>query len=675
MKKFFALLLVFILSISIVSCVNTDIENEEDEATTPSTTNEVDNSNDTAAGSEAEVTETLELADSLRINFATGNNLNTITYQQTTPLTLPDGSVVTQGNLKPTWQYISEELGFNIEDVALQDQKASEMIDISSSTGFTDAVVYGGNGIAEKLMSNGAEGYFINLNDYLNYMPNFSAYLEANPNIATAITAYDGNIYYIPYAAEIDNYARVFIGRESWVTGLLDSTDALVDETATLSVQYEGYWDRNATNVIDLQNAQAADGSLTRDEALSTLLQYISETYPELEKPSDLYLNDTAKFDIDELVALWRVVDLSPKTLSKLTTGEVVEDAEITPYFFRYTKYREDVLRLANYFGGQRVYGSDSYSANLYLDENNELHFSYAEDDFLAAVEQIKDIYSEGLIYSEFIDTSNKDNIRTAMFASDENEGQRQFGFMTTDWITPTTVLNEDLVGILPPLTTIEGSGSDEFQYFIENTRVIKPDGWAISSASSETEINAAITLFDYMFSEEGDIVQNYGMPMIIEEDEKLVVGDEEYPKFTQWVFDSADELTSGDIGSFLRYFMGSQQPVGYQKTVGLEMQYISENGKEAWSLFVDKDVLSTSYDAENPLFRLVPPVFSLTPAQSSKLNTLSIGSTQVDEIFLYITGAEGAIDSAAAIKDLYIESGIEDYVNVYQEAYDAISE
>ena len=39
------------------------------------------------------------------------------------------------------------------------------------------------------------------------YMPNFKAYLDANPDVKTAITAYDGNIYHAPYIAELNNFA------------------------------------------------------------------------------------------------------------------------------------------------------------------------------------------------------------------------------------------------------------------------------------------------------------------------------------------------------------------------------------------------------------------------------------------------------------------------------------
>ena len=100
-----------------------------------------------------------ELAESLDLNIALGNNQRTITYQQATPLELPDGTVISAGMLKPTWQYIQEQIGVELNDVAIQDQSASEMIDVSAATGFENAVVFGGNSISEELMNKGAQGY------------------------------------------------------------------------------------------------------------------------------------------------------------------------------------------------------------------------------------------------------------------------------------------------------------------------------------------------------------------------------------------------------------------------------------------------------------------------------------------------------------------------------------
>jgi len=625
-----------------------------------------------APAEEEAMAEEMALAESIDINFALGNNQRTLTYQQATPLVLPDGTVISQGQLKPTWQYIQEELGVQINDVTIQDQESPEMIDVSAATGFENATVFGGSGIAEDLMNYGAQGYMVRLNDHLDQMPNFAAYLEANPNIAKAITAFDSGIYHVPYAAELGNYARVFPGRETWVTALLDSDEALEDETETLTPAYEGYWDRHATNVIDLQN-EAAAGTLTRDVARDTLLAYIAETYPDLEKPSDLYLGATAMYDMDELVALWRVVELSPNTLTKVTTGAVVEGAEISPFFTRYSKYREDALRLITYWGGQRVHGSDSYLARFYLDADGELQFSYAEDKFLEGVGYLADLYAEGLIHSEFADRSTTDNFRNPLLTMDEVEGHQQFGFMTLDWIASTTAANPDVVGMLPPLTTV---GSDEFIHFNENTRVIKPDGWAISTAASPEEINAALMLFDYFFSEEGHVVQNYGPPYGRAEGEVFEApGGAEYPKFSQWLFDASCELKSCDMSGYLRDFMGSQIPIGYQKEIGFELQTTKNRGWDAWALWIGEEVVNTSYESEDPLFRLVPPVFSLTEQETAKLGQLAISEEQVDQIFLYITGAESAVESEKALKALYVDAGLEDYVDVYRTAYARMTE
>ena len=53
---------------------------------------------------------TLDLTDKveLKINFAVGNKSRTLTYNQESPLTLPDGKVVTAGMLKPMWSYVED---------------------------------------------------------------------------------------------------------------------------------------------------------------------------------------------------------------------------------------------------------------------------------------------------------------------------------------------------------------------------------------------------------------------------------------------------------------------------------------------------------------------------------------------------------------------------------------
>ena len=268
---------------------------------------------------------------------------------------------------------------------------------------------------------------------------------------------------------------------------------------------------------------------------------------------------------------------------------------------------------------------------------------------------------------------SNTDNFRTSFYTKDAEEGHQLFGFMTFDWIASTTAANPDVVGMLPPLTTVD---TDEFIHWVENTRVIKPDGWAISTASTPEEINAALVLFDYFFTEEGNIVQNYAPPYALVEGDILYGMDGiEYPKFNQWLLDTANELKSGDVSAFLRDFVGSQIPIGYQKEIGFEFQYTQNRGWDAWALYIGQDVVTTSYEAENPIFRLVPPVFSLTEQDTAKLGQLAVGESQVDQIFLFITGADTAVASVEDLKALYIDAGVEEYVDVYRNAYPRMTE
>lgn len=613
----------------------------------------------------------LAKADTLKINFAMGNNARTMTYQKANPLTLPDGSIITQGDLKPTWQYIEKQLGFNIVDTTVQDQKGEEMIDIAAATSFTGDTIYGGQSIAEDLMKYGAQGYMINLKEYLDYMPHFKAYLTSNPNIAKAITAYDGGIYHAPYAAELGNFARAFVGRPAWVTALLDSTDALVAETHTLNVAYEGYWDRFSSNVIALQNAAAKDGVLDQAAALKVLKDYIAETHPDLAKPSDLFVGETAVYDVDEMIALFRVIELSPNTLSKVTTGKVVPDTEISPFFVRKSKYREDVLKMLNYFDGVTVHTSDSYGARYEADAEGNVYYTYANDNFLDKLNYLQQWFSEGLIHSEFADLSIKDEFRKSMFFADGTEGQRQFGFMTYDWFASTTGGSDKTFAFLPPVTTITSGGVNEFVHYIENTRAIKPDGWSIAKSASEEERNAAFALFDYMYTEEGADVQVYSIPECTVEGGVFEGPDgTEYPLFSQWVRDTAGEFKNGDVSGFLRDFMGSLLAVGYQKEIGFELQTTNEHGFMGWELYTNKNVLTPSYGSDNPRFRMMPPVISLNDQDAAKLGTSAVGEDQTDKIFIFISGDKSVVKSTDEIAQEFADAGIDTYESVYTNAY-----
>jgi len=651
-----------------------------------------------------QVKDNMEISVPLKVNLCNGDSGNTITYNQSQPITLSDGTVVTAGNLKPVWSYMGTKLNVAFEDVALQDAKAIDMMRTESATDFSGANIYGGNSIADEFMTYGTQGKFTNLSDMMEKgaMPNFQKYLTENPDIKSAITGYDGSIYYVPYSAEIGNYARTFCLRESWVTSLLNASNAAYDSSAFATV-YDGFYvgsnqrtganggtvspkegvtvtKKTNQNIIEIQNKLVTKNGKTLTDAF---VKYIKDNYS-YTNPSELFLGEKAAYDIDELVALFRCIKANP---SYLTNGKA---NTVWPLFTRKSSYREDLLRLATYFDGVHVNGSDSYGARFYVDKDGSLQYAYDKKGIYDVLTYLSDMESEGLIYSDCYDLTNTKDFRKLLWGTD-TAATPTFGFMTFDWIASSTTasLNNDTVVVLPPAAKVNGV----WQYYIENTRAIKPDGWAISVAgSTDEQVLRACTLFDYMFSDEGKVAQNYGLPMDVELNGYKGPDGVSYPKFNPWVKTSADTYSKGDFSNFLRNYMGSLLTIGYQKEIGFEYQYTSEKGFAGWKLLQDSTTNTASYagtgiDGDNKnYYKLLPTVFSLTQRQNETVTTESAMTTQDTALTEYLFNivrynAKGNAPSGTTLPKsfdeykLYFGSlGIDKYMEAYSSAFKIMS-
>ena len=186
MKKIVSLMLAGIMMLMLFAgCGGTVVDQVN--SPSPSDSSNPSNSGDNSEAPVDNVPDKTDLTEevSLKINFAAGNKSRTVTYNQESPITLPDRTTYTAGMLKPMWNYVQTALNCKLTDVTTQDQKASEMIDVASTTNFADANIFGGNSIADRLMYYGTEGKLVNLSDMMaqGYMPNFKAYLDANPDV------------------------------------------------------------------------------------------------------------------------------------------------------------------------------------------------------------------------------------------------------------------------------------------------------------------------------------------------------------------------------------------------------------------------------------------------------------------------------------------------------------
>ncbi|MDY5931081.1 MAG: hypothetical protein SPJ34_03520 [Candidatus Ornithospirochaeta sp.] len=634
----------------------------------------------------------------LRMNISLGNRSRTITYNQGTPLTLSNGEVVTAGMIKPVWQRIGSILNISFNDVAIQDAKATDMIKTESTSGFSGANVYCGNSIATDFMNYGAQGRFVNILDLTEggYMPNFKAYLEKNPNVKAAITAYDGNIYYIPYVAEIGNFARVVTMRETWVKDLLDKQGAKYDEN-DFTVYYQAYYagdnarvganggtvspkdgitvtKKTADSIIEIQNSLPVKNGKTLTEAF---ISYIKANY-DYENPSELFLGEKAAYDIDELIALFRCIKANP---GYLTAGKA---KEVWPLFTRQSSYREDIIRFSTWWDGTRVNGTDSYESRWEFNNEGKLEYTYSKEGVYNNLVRISQLSAEGLIYRDCYDLTRKGNHRTTLYGTDNSENP-SYGFMTYDWIASTTAdaLNKDIVVALPPVAKVNGV----WQYYIDNTRAIKPDGWAISAAGTNEEIKRAATLFDFFFTEDGRILQNYGLTEDVDTvDLYQGPGGTVWPKYKDFTVETANKVAKGDVSVFLRDWMGSHIPVGYIKEIGFEYQSTSERGFAGWDLILRSTTSMPSYSGEgkkgdNPYYYTqTPSAFSLTLRQQETLaaNSSLGGVDEVEYMFNIIRyGAQNNAPAGVTLPKDYSEylayfqsKGLDIYQQTYQTAY-----
>ena len=186
-------------------------------------------------------------------------------------------------------------------------------------------------------------------------------------------------------------------------------------------------------------------------------------------------------------------------------------------------------------------------------------------------------------------------------------------------------------------------------------------------------------------------MLQNYGLPMFLEENEKYEGPDGiSYPKFTPWVTETASAVAKGDLSSFLRDWAGCLMPIGYQKEIGFEYQYTSERGFAGWELLKNSTTNYPTYAGEglagdNPNFyKMIPPVFSMTSRQKEAVSeSTSLDSQDIVEFMFNVVRykTKGNAPQGAVVAQNYEEylaefekRGIQLYEETYQNAYEVMT-
>ena len=623
-------------------------------------------------------------------------------------VTLADGITYHTGDLKPTWVEVQKQLNVVFEDKYQGNSASNEFEYWKERLNEVDLI----SGTAAKLTEYGEAGSIVNIAEYLDQMPNFKAYLEANPIVRLSITGNTstGAIYFSPYFDGVNDIERMPLMRVDWVQKLLDGEGAFVADASntTAAPVYTPYMPTAGKVEIDVVNLEGtavekiakdydaagnivanmnAKGAMTGVEAVNMLREYIDKAYNGYygTQRSNLFVGQNAAWDADELVALLRCVVANPQTLNGTDSVQGLFSREDDN-----NQRRVDMFRFAGVLFGVR--GMESRQDYLWIDTAGKLRDARQEADAYQALEKMNEMAQEGLISKSFMDTS-KESTKTML----END----LGFMHYDYNQTQTVYNETALqdgekymAVMVPVAKWYDTAEGTFMRFTESWRSVKTDGWGISVAGvagAPEKLEKALALIDFAFSEQGQILMSYGPDAFIKKNEDgsyvtFNFNGKEMPVIADATYAELWEKASGNYTNYARQWLGST--LSFAKSQAFEYQCTHDVGKEGAGKLSVAIALGTIKHpelaiTENPWYTSVPTVLPNTKQENDMIAGYSELTTKynsakgkqnlfVDQIVAgYAVEGMGSADESAA----YVakEMSGKQYLMLKQRAWDRL--
>lgn len=619
-----------------------------------------------AAEYKPDLSQNVTLSMSVNYDKSTG-----MTYNQDTEYTTPKGTVIKNGDFKPVYKELQKNLNFTINDVTDSSDKAVNYFKANWQTNqYADIAGANVSDINDFSVSGESET-ILDISEYMDYLPNFSEFLNDYPIVRQSIETQkygdpnSSGVYYFPYFDGFDDLEKMTLLRADFVRKILDGdyvasdwdtkSDIWTSSEYKATVSDDSYTVKVAesldstktktitkaktTNIITQQNA------LTGSERNSATMvkqfrDYVKAKYgTQYANPSDLFLGVDASYDADEMVALMRIVRVSPKAL----TGNA--DCEMVPLLPReYNNQRvEDLYRWGAQLWGVR--GIESRSGYLYIGSDGKIHDARGDKATANMINNLNALYDEGLVAQDFESKSNY-GVTNGKYAEGIVVGgnAKYCGFMEYDYAQTQGVWN-DKAGSLaiegydfrPIITGVyKWDGTNYFQ-FTESWRSVKTQAWCLNASlkKDEKKLMRALALCDYMYSDEGHQLNSYGP-----ESEGYTNGTINYQgrtvaKFTDKALAQLNDsaIGGGSYTNYLRKFVGATLPVGYIKEQGMEYQCTSKNAMNGLTI-INKAIEVGTYKhveckmTDDPFYTISPSSFFLSKGQVESKTTLEGAAT-----------------------------------------------
>lgn len=485
-----------------------------------------------------------KLSKKVGLNVAVIDGIYRITNSNSAAFLGLDGVSYQSGDLLPNWKYIQNRLNIEFTDKGTGDSRDTNWSTHLNSS-FVDADLI--NGTTSNINKEGTNGNILNLMEYINLenpdaskLPNISKFLSMNKVLAKTLMNNDA-LYYAPYFDGFAEPEHFFHMNQTMVKNILDSADgagSTASATGKINVNAYNNYDRNVNVQITVkdgnsyaaktitkktngQNAitaikTAADGK----GVISALKTHLQTVYADqladgtYKKLSDIFISEAAAYDTDELNALMYAIHLNEALAQGVDEGS---QTEISLFVARKLESGKPNQRSLNVLQGLGImYGArgcmeSKCNAAVYLDKDGKIQDGRASDEFINIFNYSKDLYADGIIANDYDTLNGQGKIKT-------NQAFMIHDYMNNSTNNSNTKVgdtNVDFQAVLPPVNYWDdGVAETDYFHFSESNRSgAKTEAWCIPARvkNDSEKLEAALTLIDYIYSIEGDMLMNYG--------------------------------------------------------------------------------------------------------------------------------------------------------------------
>lgn len=290
--------------------------------------------------------------------------------------------------------------------------------------------------------------------------------------------------------------------------------------------------------------------------------------------------------------------------------------------------------------------GAFNTSSDFYLD-NGQIKYGPFDPEYKNYIETMRRWYQNGLIDSDFA-TRDRQAIQSNMLNGVSGATNGSIGSGIGAMMSTASNINGfDLVGA--PYPTLNG-GKPEFGVY--QIPVMSDSLSHTAITTSCTDIDSALRLLDYGYSEEGHMLYNFGV-----EGESYTMVDG-YPTYTEDITQNPEGLS---MTAAMSKYMLSYRSGPFVQDVHYMEQYASlPQQKDAWTVWSDT----------NAKAHAIPNLYMKDEELSRYAELKNSVDTRANEITLkLIIGTESMNNYDALIQELHTR-GADEIINMQQAAY-----